>query len=44
VKAIAEKHGLRLSCIGEITEEKGLNFISVAGERKNISGTGFKHF
>jgi thiamine-monophosphate kinase len=44
VKAIAEKHGLRLSCIGEITEEKGLNFISVAGESENISGTGFKHF
>jgi thiamine-monophosphate kinase len=41
---LAKKHGLRLSCIGEITESETLDFIDASGEKVIFNETGFKHF
>ncbi|RKZ55478.1 MAG: thiamine-phosphate kinase, partial [Gammaproteobacteria bacterium] len=44
INALASKQGLKISCIGEITEEMNLKFIGVDGESKDFSDSGFKHF
>ncbi len=45
VEKLAKKHQLRLSCIGEITDSKELEFYDIDNnEPINLSGTGFKHF
>jgi len=44
VTELASKHSLQVSCIGEVTETKALEFINANGEVVNFSATGFKHF
>ncbi|PCI08265.1 MAG: thiamine-phosphate kinase [Gammaproteobacteria bacterium] len=44
VQKLAEKHHLKISCIGEITDSSELLFIDLNGKVVNIYGTGFQHF
>ena len=44
VKNLAEKHQLKISCIGEITESCELVFIDPNGKIVNFRDNGFKHF
>jgi thiamine-monophosphate kinase len=44
IQALAEKHRLTVSCIGEITESEKLVFIDENSELIDISGTGYQHF
>ena len=44
VNELADKQGLKISCIGEITERIGLSFVNSNGDKENFSQTGFKHF
>ena len=44
VNKLAKKHGLPLSCIGEITESQTLDFINEGGEIETFNESGFKHF
>jgi thiamine-monophosphate kinase len=44
VKELANKHRLKVSCIGEITDSDKLICIDPNGEPVDFSGTGFKHF
>ena len=44
VEELAKKHGLKLTCIGEITDSKELDFYDMNNELINFSNTGFKHF
>jgi thiamine-monophosphate kinase len=44
VDTLAEKHRLKISCIGEITENTGLDLLNTDGEKVNFVATGFKHF
>ena len=44
ISELAERYGFPVSCIGEITESKKLEFIDVNGETETIAATGFKHF
>lgn len=44
VEALAKKHRLKLSCIGEITDSKTLLFVNANGEAVDFGSTGFKHF
>ena len=41
---LAKKHHTKISCIGEITDSKQLDFYDVNNELINFSNTGFKHF
>ena len=44
ISELAAKHGLLVSCIGEITGSDSLAFLNPDGETEVITGTGFKHF
>ena len=44
VEKLAKKHSLKLTCIGEITESRELNFVNLNGEAVYFDQTGFKHF
>ena len=44
VEKLANKHRLKLTCIGEITESQELHFINLNGESVDFRETGFKHF
>jgi thiamine-monophosphate kinase len=44
VEKLAKKHSLKLTCIGEITESRALNFVNLNGEAVYFDQTGFKHF
>jgi thiamine monophosphate kinase len=44
ISELAGKHGLLVSCIGEITGSDAMEFINRNGETEVITGTGFKHF
>ncbi len=44
VKNLARQHELKISCIGEITKEKTLNFINAKGEAEEFFNAGFQHF
>ena len=44
VEKLAKKHRLKLTCIGEITESRELNFVNLNGELVDFEQTGFKHF
>jgi thiamine-monophosphate kinase len=44
ISELAGKHGLLVSCIGEITGAETLEFLNPYGETEVITGTGFKHF
>ncbi|MCG6937738.1 MAG: thiamine-phosphate kinase [Gammaproteobacteria bacterium] len=44
VKALAQKHQLKVTCIGEITVPAELLFIDENDKPVNFSNTGFKHF
>lgn len=44
INAVANKHNLKISCIGEIKDSKELSFISIDGDLENFSDSGFKHF
>lgn len=44
VENLANKHQLRLTCIGVITESRKLHFINLNGESVEFSEAGFKHF
>lgn len=44
VAKLAKKHQLTLSCIGEITDSKKLEFYDKDNKLINFPGTGFKHF
>lgn len=44
VKALAEKHQLNVSCVGEITESDHLVFVGEDNEQVNFLSTGFQHF
>ena len=42
--ALAKKHDLRVSCIGEITDSKKLACLDETGQTINFSDIGFNHF
>lgn len=44
VIALAEKHDLQISCIGEVTDTRELVFIDESGAAVSFSASGFKHF
>lgn len=44
VNALAIRHQLQISCIGEITSSAGLHCIDVNNENRDFPNTGFKHF
>ena len=44
VEKLANKHQLKLTCIGVITESRELNFVNLNGEAVYFDQTGFKHF
>ena len=44
VEELARKHRLKLTCIGEITDSKELEFYDVDNKLMNFTDTGFKHF
>ena len=44
INDLAQKHELKISCIGEITETKELSFIDDNGELLSFVNSGFKHF
>lgn len=44
ITELASKHGLQVSCIGEVTATKTLDFIDASGEAVNFYVSGFKHF
>lgn len=44
VEELASKHRLKLTCIGEITDSKELEFYDVDDKLMNFTDTGFKHF
>ncbi len=44
VEKLANKHQLKLTCIGVITEPRELHFINLNAESVEFSQTGFKHF
>ena len=44
VENLANKHQLKLTCIGVITESRKLHFINLNGEPVEFSEAGFKHF
>jgi thiamine-monophosphate kinase len=44
VEELASKQQLKLTCIGEITDSKELEFYDVDNKLMNFSDTGFKHF
>ena len=44
IESLADKHGLKLSCIGVITQEKKLEFITSDNKIVKFPDTGFKHF
>lgn len=44
IKTLAEKHRLKLSCIGVVTQETKLEFIAADNEIMKFPDTGFKHF
>ena len=44
VSALAKKHQLKVTCIGEVTASNELVFTDVNNEIINFSSTGFKHF
>jgi len=44
IEELACQHELTLSCIGEISEGKGLNIMDEDGKAQDFTGTGFKHF
>ena len=37
INAVANKHNLKISCIGEIKDSKELSFISIDGDLENFS-------
>jgi len=44
VKQLADDHQLKISCVGEMTESKKLEFFTAENELISFSNTGFKHF
>lgn len=44
ISKLEEKHGLLVTCVGEITDSDILDFINESGETEVIAATGFKHF
>jgi thiamine-monophosphate kinase len=44
VKVLAQKHSLKVTCIGEITASDKLIFIDENNESVSFLNTGFKHF
>ena len=44
VKQLADDHQLKISCVGEVTESKKLEFFTAENKLVNFSSTGFKHF
>jgi len=44
VKQLADDHQLKISCVGEMTASKTLEFFTAENELINFSNTGFKHF
>ncbi|MBT8119581.1 MAG: thiamine-phosphate kinase [Gammaproteobacteria bacterium] len=44
IRELAARYGLPVSCIGEITESKSLEFFDANAETESIVATGFKHF
>ena len=44
IEKLANKHQLKLTCIGEIIEPRELNFVNLNGESVDFDQTGFKHF
>jgi thiamine monophosphate kinase len=44
VENLAKKHKLTLSCIGEITDSRGLEFYDKDNKLIDFPATGFKHF
>ena len=44
IKSLADKHRLKLSCIGVVTQEKKLEFMTADNEIVKFPDTGFKHF
>jgi thiamine-monophosphate kinase len=44
VENLANKHQLKLTCIGVITESRKYSFINLNGEAVEFSEAGFKHF
>jgi len=44
VNELARRHGLQISCIGEITKGSELNFLDPDGKPHSFADAGFKHF
>ena len=44
VRELADKYQLKVSCVGEITDTKRLDFFTSENEVVSFSNTGFKHF
>jgi thiamine-monophosphate kinase len=44
ISELAEKHGVLVTCVGEITDSDSIEFINSSGKTELIAATGFKHF
>jgi len=44
VESLAEKHGLRVSCIGTVTDDPGMHVLDENNMPVNLDGAGYQHF